>query len=141
MQRAENFEKGVTKMEPLFQVEQYQLLPVLEEALRRRVCSVCIDRNVDGTCDLEERHECVLFDRLPQIAQSISRVRSDKVDDYVVAIRKNICDSCIHQNADGSCEVRDEVRCTLDRYLIPIIDVIEEVRGVVLQPGKLLPAI
>jgi len=61
-------------------LEQYQT--VLEEMLRRRVCSVCVDRNVDGSCDLDAQRECVLFDRLPQVARSISRVHSDKMDDY-----------------------------------------------------------
>jgi len=123
-------------MEPL--MEQYQTLPILEEALRRRICSVCVDHNVDGSCDLDARHECVLFDRLPQVARSISRVHSDQLDDYITAMREDICSECFHQSLDGSCKERDEVRCALDRYLIPIVDAIEEVRGVILEPGKLL---
>ncbi len=123
-------------MEPL--MEQYQTLPILEEALRRRICSVCVDRNADGTCDLDSRHECTLFENLPQIAQSISRVHSDKMDDYITAMRVNVCAVCPHQEADGLCKLRDDVRCALDRYLLPIVEAIEEVRGVTLKPGRLL---
>jgi len=110
----------------------------MKEALRRRVCSVCVDRNANGSCEVEARHECVLFESLPQIAQTISRVHSDKIDDYVTAIRENICSCCIHQHIDGSCQQREQLRCALDRYLLPIVDTIEEVRGVLLQPGRLL---
>ena len=119
-------------------MELYQTIPILEEALRRRVCSVCVDRNPDGTCDLDARHECVLFSRLPEIARAISSVHSDNVDDYVMAIRTNICSSCSHQDANGFCLEREQVRCALDRYLSPIIDTIEEINGVMLQPGRLL---
>ena len=58
---------------PNIRSEQYQLLPVLEDELRRRICSDCTDRNVDGTCSLNLRHECALFEKIPTIAQSISR--------------------------------------------------------------------
>ena len=118
--------------------DEYRVLPVLEEALRRRVCTVCIDRNPDGTCAKEALHECVLFDRLPEITRSICRVQSDKIDVYIAAIRTNICASCLHQDLTGFCKEREEVRCALDRYLVPIIEAIEEVRGVVLEPGRLL---
>ena len=123
-------------MEPL--AEQQEFLAKLEAALRLRICSVCVDRNVDGTCDVDAAGECILFDRLPQIARSISRVHSDKMDDYITAMRGDICMECCNQRLDGTCKERDEVRCTLDRYLLPIIETIEEVRGVVLEPGKLL---
>lgn len=125
-------------MEPLLESDQYQMMPVLEEALRRRVCSICVDRNPDGTCDVKARHDCALVENLPQITRSISRVHSDNMDEYINAIRENICAECPHQHLDGSCNERDEVRCALDRYLLPIIEVIEEVRGVVLKPGRLL---
>ena len=118
--------------------EEYRILPVLEEALRRRVCTVCVDRNVDGTCDKEARHDCTLFDRLPEIARTICRVRSDNIEDYVAAIRGNICASCLHQNLEGFCKEREEIRCALDASLLPIIDAIEEVRAVILEPGRLL---
>ena len=102
-------------------LEQNQRLPVLEELLRRRACSLCVSRNVDGTCDVDSRHECALFERLPQITQSISRVRSDKIDEYIAAIRESVCAECFHQHLDGSCKQREEHRCAPDRHRVPII--------------------
>ena len=110
-------------------LEQYRTLPILREELRGRVCKVCIDRNVDGTCDIDARHECVVFENLPQISRAILRVQSDRLDDYVLAIRENICDACADQNLAGECKRREEIRCALDRYLLPIVQIIEEVRG------------
>ena len=123
-------------MEPF--AEKEKSLARLEEVLRRRICGVCIDRNVDGTCALSERRECALFDRFPKIVQSISRVQSDQIDDYITAIREDVCIDCPNQDPEGLCRVREEVRCVLDRYLLLIVSAIEEVRGVVLKQGKFL---
>ena len=109
-------------------LQEYETLQSLEAALRRQVCSVCVDRNVDGSCDLDAHHECVLFDRLPQVAKTILLVQSGTIGDYMSAIRENICAQCSHQRLDGSCDKREEVRCALDRYLPLIVDVIEERR-------------
>jgi hypothetical protein len=107
----------------------------LEEALRTRICSVCVDRNLEGVCKLEEENECALFNSLPQIVQAVSSVQSDKIEDYVAAIRKAVCAECIHQDEDGVCRVRDEVRCVLDRYLMLIVQTIEDIQGVTLKPA------
>lgn len=102
-----------------------QVIPILEDVLRRRVCSLCPDRNPDGTCNLVSRHECVLFERLPSIAQTISPIRSEDIERYVTAIQENVCTECFHQRLDGSCQQREEGRCALDRQLVPIIWAIE----------------
>lgn len=114
--------------------KEYETLQSLERALRRRVCSVCVDRNVDGSCDLNAQHECVLFDRLPQVAKSILLVQNGRIEDYISAIRENICAQCFHQRLDGSCDKREEVRCALDRYLPLVVDVIEEMREGFCEP-------
>ena len=120
-----------------YPLEQVGPMAALEELLRQRICSVCVDRNVDGTCSLSQQHECALFDRFPKIVRSIFRVDSDKIDDYVTAIREDVCADCVNQTLDGTCKVREEVRCVLDRYLLLIIGAIEEVKGVTLKQGKL----
>ena len=107
----------------------------LEDALRARICSVCVDRNLEGVCHLDEEHECALFDSLPKIVKAVSNVRSDLIDDYVAAIRTKVCAKCPHQDEDGFCRVRGEVRCVLDRYLVLIVQTIEEVQGLTLNPG------
>jgi hypothetical protein len=110
-------------------------LKELEEALRTRICSLCVDRPLEGVCYLEEEGECALFKSFPKIAQAVSSVRSDLLDDYVAAIRKAVCAECVHQDENGICRVREEVRCVLDRYLLLIVQTIEEVQGIALKAG------
>jgi len=122
---------------PNIRSEHTRMLPALEEALRQRICSSCIDRNGDRTCSLNSRQECALFERLPKIAQSICRFQSENIDDYMTAIREDICAACPEQDGDGLCKQRDEIRCVLDRYWPQIAGAIEEVRGAKTQvPGQ-----
>lgn len=107
----------------------------LEEALRTRICGVCVDRNLEGICHLEEEHECALFDSLPKIVKAVSNVQSDWIEDYVATIRMTVCAKCPNQNEDGFCRVRGEVRCVLDRYLPLIVQTIEDIQGLTLKPG------
>ena len=115
--------------------QQDKTLEDLEETLRCRICSVCVDRNVDGTCSLKDLHECVLFERIPRIVPAVSGVHSDRMDDYIAAIREKVCADCSNQDEQGLCAVREQVRCVLDRYLILIVQAIEEVQGRTLQPS------
>jgi len=121
-------------MIPMFEQDE-KSLATMEELLRRRICSVCVDRNADGTCSLTTQQDCGLFGHFPKVVRSISRVQSDRIDDYVSAIREDVCSECENQRLDGSCKLREEVSCVLDRYLMLIVDAIEEVRGIRLQGG------
>ena len=104
-------------------------LAELEQILRTRICAVCSDRRDDRSCSLEEPEECAIFRHLPLVAHAIRATDSTDVADYVRAIRSNVCDICSQQAADGSCEMRQQVRCALDAYLVLIIDAIEEATG------------
>jgi len=104
-------------------------LPELETIVRDRICRVCSDRNVDGNCGLEQPSACALFRLFPQVAKAIQSVQSDEINDYVQAIRQNVCSVCNDQMADGRCETRHHVQCSLDAYLLLIVDVIEETTG------------
>ncbi len=89
----------------------------------------------DSACSLNDQQECGLFGHFPKIVRSVSRVQSDRIDDYVNAIREDVCSECVNQRLDGSCKLRAEVRCVLDRYLLLIVGAIEEMRGIRLQGG------
>ncbi len=104
-------------------------LEELEAVVRNRICSVCSDRTVDGNCGLEEPSECALFRLFPEVARAIQATSSDQIGDYIAAIRQNVCSVCNEQAADGTCEVREQVRCALDAYLFLIVEVIEEATG------------
>lgn len=101
----------------------------LEQIVRNTVCRVCSDRNVDGSCGLEDPGQCALFRLFPQVARAIQTTHSDDIREYVQAIRDQVCVICEKQAADGACETRASVACALDAYLLLIVDAIEEATG------------
>jgi hypothetical protein len=101
----------------------------LEAIVRKRICSVCTERTTDGQCGLESPSKCALFRLFPQVAQAIQSVASDDIHQYIEAIRRNVCPVCQEQAPDGSCEVRQQVQCALDAYLLLVVDAIEEATG------------
>ena len=101
----------------------------LETIIRNRICGVCSDRTVDGQCGLENPSTCALFGLFPQVAKAIQSTRSDDIQDYIQAIRANVCTVCEQQASDGSCETRRQVQCALDAYLVLVVDAIEEATG------------
>jgi hypothetical protein len=101
----------------------------LEAMIRRRICSVCTERTAEGQCGLDEPSACALFRLFPEVAQAIRSVSSDDIQDYIAAIRGRVCSVCNGQAPDGSCETRQLVQCSLDAYLLLVVDAIEEATG------------
>ena len=106
-----------------------QSLAELELIVRNRICGVCTERTVSGECALEEPSSCALFRLFPQVAHAIQSVQSDDIGEYIDAIRRNVCSVCTDQARDGSCETRQQVQCSLDAYLLLVVDAIEEATG------------
>jgi hypothetical protein len=104
-------------------------LAELEAIVRDKICKVCTDRTVEGACGLEDPSGCALFHLFPQVARAIQSVHSNNINDYIEAIRRDVCSVCNDRQADGRCETRQAVRCALDAYLVLIVEVIEEVAG------------
>src|ERR1700674_1974730 len=104
-------------------------LDELEAIVRGRICRVCTDRTVKGDCGLEEPSSCALFRLFPQVARAVQSVNSDDIREYMRAIPEQVCSVCSDQTSDGECESRKQVQCSLDAYLLPIIDGIEEATG------------
>jgi hypothetical protein len=104
-------------------------LAELEAIVRNRICGICTERTVDGECGLEEPSSCALFRLFPLVAQAIQSVKSDDINQYIGALRRNVCSVCCDQASDGSCETRQQVRCALDAYLLLVVDAIEEATG------------
>ena len=101
----------------------------LESIVRNRICSVCTERTEAGQCGLERPNECALFQLFPQVARAIQSVASDDIQQYVDAIRRDVCSVCADRASDDSCEKRQQVRCALDAYLLLVVDAIEEATG------------
>ena len=104
-------------------------LEELETVVRGRICAVCSDRDGRGGCGLEDPTACALFRLFPHVARAIQSTHSDDICDYVAAIRGEVCSVCGDEEPDGTCERREQVRCALDAYLIPIVEAIEETTG------------
>ena len=101
-------------------------LSELESIVRNQICGICSDRTVDGECGLAEPNDCALFRLFPYVAKAIQRTSSDDIREYIQAIREDVCSICIGQTEDGDCESRREVRCSLDAYLLLVVEAIEE---------------
>ena len=112
-------------------------LAELEAIVRKRICSLCTERTVQGQCAIEEPADCALFRLFPQVAQAIQSVSSDDIRDYITAIRAGVCSVCHDQQSDGSCETREIVRCALDAYLLLVVDAIEEATGKIFDKSNL----
>ena len=109
----------------------------LESIVRNRICAVCTERTADGGCGLEQSAGCALFDLFPRVAQAIQTTNSDDIQQYIGAIRRDVCSVCLEQDPEGSCERRRQVRCALDAYLVPVVDAIEEATGKVFDRRSL----
>ncbi len=109
----------------------------LEAIVRKSICNVCTSRTVSGDCGLEEPSSCALFRLFPQVAHAIQSTHSDDIQQYIEAIRQQVCSVCNDQAADGSCETRQQVQCSLDAYLLLVVDAIEEATGKTFDKTKL----
>ncbi|MFN7992910.1 MAG: hypothetical protein U0Q18_04890 [Bryobacteraceae bacterium] len=101
----------------------------LEAVIRDRICRVCTDRNTDGTCGMAEPSSCALFRLLPQVAAAVRSTDSNDIQDYIAAIRRDVCSICTSQDHEGDCTLRQEVQCALDAYLLLVVEAIEEATG------------
>lgn len=98
-------------------------------ALYEKVSTRCIDRSATGECRPGRGFTCRLQMYLDQIVDAVERVQSDRIEDYVEAVREKICTICEYQNPDGTCLFRDTAECDLHRYLPLVIEAVEEVSG------------
>jgi hypothetical protein len=96
------------------------------QAIRQRVCAVCLDSRDDNTCSLTGRI-CAVEAHLPRLVAALSSVQSTRMDEYAAAIRAQVCSSCEHEDASGRCELRDAAECALQSYLSLVLDAVEEV--------------
>src|SRR5260370_17301230 len=94
----------------------------LEAIVRNRICGVCTERTNEGQCGLENPSSCALFRLFPQVAQAIQSVSSSDIQQYIDAIRRNVCSVCEEQAQYGSCEAHRPVQCSLSPSLLLVLD-------------------
>lgn len=97
------------------------------KAIAERICTFCNDRDVHGRCARPEDEPCALHAHLDLVVESILGVGdSPVVDPYVAALRARTCPHC-RQDENGKCALRELSQCAPDAYLLPVIEVIEDV--------------
>jgi hypothetical protein len=94
-----------------------------------KICAVCPDRNVDGSCNRQSEGSCTLLMKLAPAAEAVLKVDSPHMAPYIQAIRDEVCAQCDLRYPDGSCAPRDTDNCMLDSYLPLLVEVIEEQFG------------
>jgi hypothetical protein len=97
------------------------------EAIRQRVCAVCLDSADDGSCGFTKDRVCAIERHLPLLVDTLVSVKSGRMDEYVAALESQICGNCREQDADARCRLRDHRECALAMYLPLVVDAIEEV--------------
>ncbi|HEX2867466.1 MAG TPA: hypothetical protein VHO03_10515 [Ignavibacteriales bacterium] len=95
-------------------------------AIRQNICSICADSNDLGRCSLTDDEICALEVYLPQIVEIVHSIDSQNLQDYIDALRKEVCSECRTQEKDGYCYLREDVNCSLDRYFPLIVESIQK---------------
>jgi hypothetical protein len=97
------------------------------EAIRRRVCAVCLDGADDGSCALAGPPACAIEEHLSRLVEAILDVRSRHDDAYGAAVEARVCAHCSHRDDYGFCDLRRDGRCTVSVYLPLVIEAVDEV--------------
>ncbi len=97
------------------------------DAIRRRVCAICLDGKDDGSCGLAGPPACAIEEHLPRLVDAILDVRDRRDDAYASAVEARVCGHCSHRDNLGFCGLRRDGRCTVSVYLPLIVEAVEEV--------------
>ena len=96
-------------------------------AIAEKICSFCNDRDGKGGCARPTDDPCALHVHLDLVVESILGVgESPDVAPYVAALRAKTCPHC-RQDEAGKCTLRELAQCAPDAYVLPVIEVIEDV--------------
>ena len=99
----------------------------LKDRIFAVICPLCAERRADGSCGLERLDECPIATHLDALLFAAVTVESSRLDDYVDAVREDICATCRHRALPADrCEIRTEGHCALDTFLSPTIEVMDD---------------
>ncbi len=97
------------------------------EAIRSRVCVICMEVNEEGKCTLHGKDRCIVQKALPRIVNIVNRTHGTVLEDYLVQFRNVVCSSC-YPGGENECISRHEIACVLDRYFALVIETIQGVQ-------------
>ena len=95
------------------------------DAIRRRVCAICLDGADDGSCTLAST--CAIDEHLARLVDAILDVGRHHDDAYSAAVEARVCAHCSHRDSLGFCRLRRDGRCAVSVYLPLVVEAIEEV--------------
>ena len=97
------------------------------KAVATRICAFCNDRDLHGRCARPADDPCALHAHLGLVVESILGVgEAPGVQPYLDSLRATTCVHC-REDEIGVCALRDLGQCAPDAYLLPLIEVIEDV--------------
>jgi hypothetical protein len=97
----------------------------IESVLRKRICSVCIETQPDGTCGLPAQYPCPLFRHLDRVIKVVAGTKSPLMTAYTDRLREVICSNCRLDQVSGDCGRPDDQVCPLDTYFQLVVEIIE----------------
>jgi hypothetical protein len=97
------------------------------DAIRRRVCAICLDGADDGSCALVSQTACAIDEHLPRLVEAILDVRLRHEDAYAAAVEARVCSHCTHRDGLGLCGLRRDGRCAVSVYLPLVVEAVDEV--------------
>jgi hypothetical protein len=103
------------------------------DAIRRKVCAVCLDGRDDGTCGLTGR-TCAIESHLPRVVDTLVGIESDRMDEYFAAVEAEVCNTCSNQDERGYCGLRHRGQCSLYSYLYLVVEAVEEAKLALGEP-------
>ncbi len=98
----------------------------LWEALRRRVCSVCLDRRDDGSCGRGGESGCALEEQLERVVSALSASRGQTLEERARAVEEQVCCHCLGPDHGGSCRLGERGECAVRAYLPIIARVVDD---------------
>jgi len=99
------------------------------DAIRKRVCAICLDGADDASCGLSGSLACAIDEHLPRVVEAVLDVGESRGSAYAATIEARVCSHCSHRDAFGLCHLRRDGRCALAVYLPLIVEAIEEVEA------------
>ncbi len=97
------------------------------QAVREKVCRVCLDGDGHGNCRLDAEFDCPLQTQLPRIVQIVGNLQADSMERYLRELHMIVCTECTFQSASGHCQLREDEECALERYFPLVVETIEAV--------------
>ncbi|HXK12669.1 MAG TPA: hypothetical protein VMT70_23745 [Vicinamibacteria bacterium] len=94
------------------------------DAIKRRVCAICLDGADDGSCTLASA--CAIDEHLARLVDAVLDVRRRHDDAYAAAVEARVCAHCSHRDGLGFCRLRRDGRCAVSVYLPLVVEAIEE---------------